>query len=237
MKLLSTELRMLQAYKIDISGLHEDYKTEFFRDMSFIEKQVNSAPSDDAESRESNSECLKIDPGDVNQRWRKTEDGWEREDDPSAEEPALDRDTKPTAPEWAKKLYKKIALVSHPDRTLQDHRRDKLNKIFTDSAQAMGEGDFKRLLGYALDLDIDIEDNETAVPLLTERIADLKQEIAEIERSLSWLWGESLGALDVRVKIAQSYLSSKQITLNKNDIMSIIQEIEESNDTGPDSKS
>jgi len=235
-KMLSSELRMLQSYSTDMHILHEEYQSEFFRDMSFIESKLSTKEqpaTDEVPSGENAPDCLKIDPAEKTQRWKKTEDGWEKETTlPPSEEPL-----KPVIPSWAKKLYKKIALVSHPDRTLQDHRRDKLNKIFTDSAQAVGEGDYKRLLGYALDLDIEIEDVSNAALLLSERIAVLKHEISTVEGSLPWLWGESLDLPHVRAKVAHSYFSNKDISLNNEEIISIIDEIEESSEHRADSKS
>lgn len=230
---------MLQSYSTDMHVLHEEYQNEFFRDMSFIEGKLSTKdkeqPDDSSNDQEESSDCLKIDPAEKSQRWRKTEEGWEKESQPDPQ--SEDSFSKSEMPDWAKRLYKKIALISHPDRTLKDHRKDKLSKIFTDCAQAVGDGDYKRLLGYALDLDIDIEDVSDASSLLSERINSLKQEISDVEGSLTWLWGESLDLPQVRAKIALSYFSNKGVPLNNDEISSIIQEIEESSEDRSDSKS
>lgn len=225
---------MLQAYHFDMSQLYEDYRDEFHRDMATLESLI-SASSNEGEDQESkfsdaDGDTLTFDPTSGVQRWRKTEDGWEREDipddDTTAETPQEENDP---APAWAKKLYKKIALVTHPDRTSADPRKEKLNKVFADSARAMSEGDYEKLLGYALDLDLDImSDDVDSIPLIKKRISDIKQEITTIEGSLEWLWGESLELPDIRAGVAKVYLQGKGFTINIEDAAAMIKTLENS---------
>lgn len=236
-KLLGSELRRLQSYKIDIDLLSEEYKAEFHRDMSYIEKMLpqQQPPETDLASPPPSKDSLVFDPMDSGgwQRWKKTEDGWEKE---AASSPSSQSDEEPAndpPPPWAKKLYKKIALASHPDRTLQDTRKEKLSKIFADSAQAIKDGNYQELVGYALELDIDVLDGDVdAVPLIQGRIESLKKEIADIEGSLEWLWGEHFGVSAVRTKIAVGYFSKKGLHVKSDDIASIILKLEDDNEPG-----
>ena len=230
---------MLQSYKIDAALLHEEYKSEFYSDMSKIESLLPVAEAtpdqeeQEGELTESPANTIKIDPSAESQRWRKTEEGWEREDSPEdASSPdSLDTSTRPKSPSWAKKLYKRIALASHPDRTLEEENKKRLNKIFTDSAQAMSDGKFDELVGLALDLGISLDDIDIDhVPVLKSRIEKVKQELKDIESTLEWLWGESLGLDQIRVSIAYGYLSKKGLNLNIDDLPSIIREVEGKNE-------
>ena len=234
-KMLSSELRMLQSYKTDMEILYEDYKSEFFRNMTELESkctpQEEEKPAPDEAS--SGADTLTIDPSSSEQRWRKTEDGWERDDEGSSpdesQEPEEEVDN---APAWAKKLYKKIAMLAHPDRTLNEAeaRKSKLNKLFTDSAQAMSDGNWKKLLGYALELDIPVEDGPATIPMLEERIKTLKVEIAEVQSSLEWLWGEHFGVHEVRMRIAAGFLAKKNIPMKNEDLVTIIREMEKASE-------
>ena len=234
-KMLSSELRMLQSYKTDMEILQEDYKSEFLRDMIRLESEFSQQEEEDSSSPEhaASADSLKLDPTDPNQRWKKTENGWEKDESPendsSLEEEAKEVDE---APPWAKKLYKKIAMLAHPDRTLNEAevRKLKLSKLFRDSAQAMNEGSWKKLLGYALELDIPIDDGPSAIPMLEERISTLKTEIAEVQGTLEWLWGEHFGVHQIRMRIATGYLAKKNIVLKNEDLMATIKEMEKASE-------
>ena len=240
-KILSSELKMLQSYKTDIALLNDDYKSEFLRDMLYIEDKLSSTPEDDSKPDENQDlkdtvDTLRLDPSKSNQRWKKTEDGWKLEDDEEdnrecSEDSSIDE--KPDIPAWAKKLYKKIALAAHPDRTLQEEeaKRKRLNKLFADAAQAITDGEFKSLLGYALELDIEVDEDPSSIPLLQARVDALKQEISQIQGSLEWLWGEHLGAHDIRAKIAMGYFSKRNLLLKNEDLLVTIKEMEQANET------
>jgi hypothetical protein len=233
--LLNSELKMLQSYKTDVSLLYEEYKSEFCRDMAYIESlesQVKPPPESPSIHK---GDSLRLDP-DPNSRWRKTETGWEREEASSNEAGESFKEEQKEVPPWAKTLYKKIALASHPDRTLEEHelKKKKLNKIFADAAQAVSEGTFNKLLGYALELNIEVDDDPASIPLLEERVRELKKEIEVIQGSLEWLWGEHLGIHEVRARIAVGYLSAKNLLLKNADLVSIIKEMESRNESRPD---
>ncbi len=220
---------MLQAYRDDVVALNKEYEAEFYTDVSRIKQQAALQPDEPPlESSPESENSFVIPPDGVNKRWKKTEDGWECEDDhssPPAEK--VEAEEKAPPPAWAKKLYKKIALVSHPDRTLEDRRKDKLNRIFREAASTMESGDFKSLLGFALELDVDIEDVEVPmIPMLSERINDLKSEIAQIEKTFPWLWGETKGMLEMRVNIIVSYFNQEGILLKKQGLEDIISQLD-----------
>ncbi len=237
---------MLQSYKIDAELLYEDYRSEFFSDMTHIESKLG-ANSDTTLLDESLDNCggkkpkedhdLSIDPNSKVQQWRKTKDGWERED-PGPESPEQETEQitpKSNAPAWAKKLYKKIALASHPDRTIESDNRRRLNKVFAESASAMQEGDFNKLVGLALDLGIEFLDTDADhIPVLSQRIAEIKGELKTIEESVEWLWGESLGMIEMRKLIAHGYFRRKYNDLNIDTLADIIKEMEIDNEARRD---
>ena len=234
-KLVSSELKMLQAYKLDMSLLLEDYTSEFLRDISFIKSNAKQdAPLSDQPDK-NDTDTLVIDPNDKVQEWKKTENGWEKTYGSGAKEneapnDSEDLDIKPTAPDWAKKLYKTTAMVSHPDRTFGDNKEKKLGKIFRDCAQIMSEGNFNDLLGYALELDIDILDDDiNALPIMSQRVENIKKEIEDIQKSIEWLWGECLDVPVMRLRLATSVLAKEGLVVNIENLTHIMTKLEERN--------
>ena len=228
-RLLKAELQALQKYKTEASLLLDEYKLEYARDMTFLEeklialKETHSPEQDDENT-------LTIDSEEY-QQWKKTEEGWEKEESESLQEP--EPAEKPETPEWAKKLYRKIALVSHPDRASDHFPRDKLKKIFIETTDAMSEGDFEKLLGFALELGIEEEqDDISMLPLLSKRVEDVKQEIKKIEKCPEWLWGEGLGIPEMRIGLAMIFFSKRGVDLNMEELAAIIQEMESASDQG-----
>lgn len=235
LRVLQSELRMLQRYSTDMSALYQEYEKEYFCDMVKLvdaaSALISATPTEDEKEEPSihpHEEVINIDPNDPNQRWRKTADGkWVRDD--------VDEDLCDSSPEkiietppWARKLYKKIAMASHPDRTSRDINHEKFKEIFLKSAAAVDSGNFKELLGLALELDIDVDSEDALmIPLLESRIQEIKKDLGNVESTAEWLWGEGLGIPQMRFPLAQLYLKSKGYELKSEDIISIIAKVEE----------
>ena len=93
----------------------------------------------------------------------------------------------------------------------------------------MSDGDFEKLLGFALELGIEEDqDDVSMLPLLTKRVEDIKREIQEVEKSAEWLWGEGLGVPEIRISLAMIFFSRSGIDLNTEELAAIIQEMEKS---------
>lgn len=227
---------MLQKYETDVALLYEEYNSEYARDMSALlaaaKKMLKRHPDEPDAEPTHPGDVIGLDPNSSNQRWRKTADGWIREDAEAEAETDTDTETdrtpKVNTPPWARSLYKKIAMASHPDRTSKDTQHEKLRNIFLKSASAMEAGNFNELLGLALELDLDIGDDDgSMIPLLTSRIKDIKIVLRQTESTPEWLWGEGLGLLQLRIPIANGYLNSMGIQMNSEELAAIIQGVEE----------
>ena len=231
---------MLQKYKTDASLLLDEYTHEFVRDMKFIEENIPAQDEDPESAKEENNEIL--DPAetltrDLNsseQSWKKVGDGWERLEDPPGGPEAIEAPKKADVPDWAKKLYRRIALVAHPDRASKDHEEARLKKIFLETSDAMATGDFNKLLGFALELDIPASEGDpTMVPLLQKRVEDIKEEISSMEASIEWLWGEGLGIHPMRANLARMHLLQRGRDVKIELLLSIIQKLEKDNEASP----
>lgn len=217
---------MLQKYKTDASLLFDEYVQEYTRDMLAIEGLLPKEGEQDQEiPEETDSSVVSIDESNLYENQvppGSSGHGSQRAPDTEA--------NKPEAPLWAKKLYRKIALVAHPDRSSEDFAKDRLNKIFLETSDAMSTGDFEKLLGFALELGIEASESDASmVPLLQKRVGDIKKEISDMEAKPEWLWGEGLGIHDMRAHIASLYLRRKGVNVKIEDLVSIIQNLENMN--------
>lgn len=228
-RILQSELQMLQHYSSEISLLLEDYKTEYCGDMVFFRGRFPKDEEEEAPTHEDDAalgESLSFDPDKKEQTFRKTEDGFEEvyDEDPPP-------DDKPSSPEWAKKLFKKIALMTHPDRVNDDLMKEKLRQVFLRASKAVDAGNMDDLIGVALELNLDAGlDDEQLIPMLEGKIKKTKQEISQVESSIEWIWGEAYGLPEVRSNILLSVLKKEGFLLSKDQAVAIILEREKSND-------
>ena len=191
-RFLQSELQMLQHYHLQITELFEDYKSEYSQDVEFFISKAKEAFGDKDIPEESNEA-----PG---YKFEVTKESNKKSD----------------APEWARKLFKKIALMTHPDRVNDDDLRVTLQKSFLRASKALEDGKLDDLIGVAVELNLDSGlADESLIPLLNTKIKSCRDEIQVIERTDEWQWGESLGVPDLRAKLLYTLLSDRGFPLSK----------------------
>ncbi len=95
--------------------------------------------------------------------------------------------SKKEIPKEYKGLYRKIASVTHPDKSSDDN--EVRSDIFKDLNNAIEQENYFKLVEYAMMLDIEIPDE---IPLDTksidEKIDKTKKEIKVLTKSVAWEW-------------------------------------------------
>ncbi len=211
---------MLQHYHSQIVDLHEDYKQEYARDLEFfVSKARELFKEDKPESEDSEPTGTTVAMDDVNFRQQQEA---EYEDD-IADSNSLSK--KSDAPEWARKLFKKIALMTHPDRIGDEVLRESLQKSFMKANRALEDGKLDDLLGVAIELNVDagLED-EALIPLLTAKVQSCKSAIQQIESTPEWEWGESLGMKSARIGLLADMLFQRGFHLSAEPISEMMAE-------------
>ncbi len=211
---------MLQHYHSQIVDLHEDYKQEYARDLEFfVSKARELFKEDKPESEDSEPTGTTVAMDDVNFRQQQEA---EYEDD-IADSNSLSK--KSDAPEWARKLFKKIALMTHPDRIGDEVLRESLQKSFMKANRALEDGKLDDLLGVAIELNVDagLED-EALIPLLTAKVQSCKSAIQQIESTPEWEWGESLGMKSARIGLLADMLFQRGFHLSAEQISEMMAE-------------
>ena len=119
----------------------------------------------------------------------------------------IEQPGRPSAPDWAKRAYKQVALRTHPDRVgsmndIDPKRAKELEGLYREASEAYKAGDFDSLLEVALGLGVTIDvPPEHAESSLESKIRKEREEIESLKKSLSWSWGISFGDIDKRVSI------------------------------------
>jgi hypothetical protein len=142
-------------------------------------------------------------------------------------------DTQSDRPSWAKKAYRKIALLTHPDKIMQDQsttdaQKDRLLVLYREATNAYQEGKYDLLAEIAAELDIDLDLPEIEREIaLEKKIKSLRDEMQSVMKSVSWVWGNSFGDIDLRVRVLKR--CCQIIKMNAPDdltLVSIVRELE-----------
>ena len=113
---------------------------------------------------------------------------------PDEESPeALEEPSAPKTPDEVKKLFRKIAAVTHPDKVeiknISAKEKEKLTDIFKRAREAFDQEDWYVLQGIALDLDIEIPNpSEKQIEWMETSIASIEKKIAHIQNLTAWHW-------------------------------------------------
>lgn len=115
------------------------------------------------------------------------------------------------APPWMKRVYKQLAMETHPDRV--EHRDDlsifeqaQRVGMFAKARDALVDQDGTILLQLAEELGLEADVDVTMrIEMLNTKITSLQVEVRKIYRAPSWVWGESYGNPMIRVKLLEGY--------------------------------
>lgn len=128
-------------------------------------------------------------------------------------------------PKWAKDLFRKIARRTHPD---VNESKDLID-YFRTATESMESQNYSLLIDIALDLGLDPNVNQAEMSnRLSERIEKINSKIKEIEKSFSWLWGESFGIDEIRVNILKAFLELSEIEFKEDSLAEFVKSLSDS---------
>lgn len=111
-----------------------------------------------------------------------------------------------------KNLHRKIALQTHPDRLISETspaEKERKEALFKRAAKAYDDDDLCELVLIAAELKIPVEDfvePQKLIMAYDDKISEIQKKIKKIKESYVWIWGESHGNVDMRVKLLDIYL-------------------------------
>jgi len=116
-----------------------------------------------------------------------------------------------THPKWIKSVYRKIAMVTHPDKQGKLTDKTTIKKRVEDYQQAkisLDEKDYIEVLIIAENNDIDISEIENIdITFFDKKRSQLTRSINTLKTSLFWRWSHSTD--DEKEKILQEFIRSR----------------------------
>ena len=98
-------------------------------------------------------------------------------------------------PDWAKKIFRSIAMLSHPDKLpddLDESTKKRFLSTYQKSKEALDSGDYASLLVMADDLDITLGSvDEQALEEFNKKEKTLREKISQLKQSMYWVWAHS----------------------------------------------
>jgi hypothetical protein len=197
------ELNFLKGSKKDFDELFSIYEYE----LNKIISELSQCDSLEFSENQENNEEEKIL---IDNRSSYNEDG------------ILDSENKmpEDTPGWAKKLYKKIALETHPDKlTNSELSEDDIKnreEIFKKSSELIKQGKFEELVYFASELNIEFEiEDENYLSLVEKSIGNLKEEFNSQKVLVPWIWGNLENSIEKKadfIIFVRDQLGEKQIS-------------------------
>ena len=113
-----------------------------------------------------------------------------------------------------KKLYRKIAKETHPDKydqlDVSDEEKESLHDIFKRAAEAYENDDVPEMIRLALSLNIEVQDlgmdEDEVIEYIQKAIQKTEKELEQMSESFVWMWGTSVGNVQMRVRLLDAYL-------------------------------
>jgi hypothetical protein len=183
---------LYEEYK-EVKEKFDDYCVDFFKEVN---KSQNLNPPQSPE--ETASEIVKA--GKIEESDQPSEE--------SEEKAVEDSDLR----DGLKKLYKRIVLITHPDRHpeyLSEDKKKEMIDIYNRSTNAIKENDLFSLLDAASELYLDLPKLERKeLKNIKKKCLEFEKNINDIKNTYQWVWG---GELDSSRKehIVKAYIDSR----------------------------
>ena len=207
------ELASLISYEKECLEMFKDYASEWNHDITYIlshfDRQDNSLQEEVRLQAEIN---------------KTIEIAKDREKSKEETGDIVDK----TAPEWVKKAFRKLAIKTHPDKVKNLENSEELIELYAEANSAIEDKDYDKFSEICKQFGIEVEvDPEEELKNNVERQEKIKESLQEIESSLPWVWGESLGLNDIRKQLLKSVLPHYGVTsIDENILDSIFENLE-----------
>ncbi len=134
------------------------------------------------------------------------------------------------SPQWAKKLFKKIAKETHPDKlehlSVSEEQKAEKKKMYLDSLSSINDGDFFSLVDTAIRLGVDTEMSHDEIKkYLMKKVEKIENQIEDIKSKFSWVWFHSDDT--TRIFIIQRTCKVYGISPSDEDVKKIMKAIKE----------
>ena len=141
------------------------------------------------------------------------------------EEKLEEEDSFVKKPLWAKKVYRNIVLVTHPDRTSfipVESVREKFAKYYQIAVDSYDIAEYENLLFIANDLGVDVED-ESIYDIIEPKIERVQKEIENMKKTNAYQWANI--EKEKRPEVLENYLQNMGFVFAREKIEEVIEEV------------
>lgn len=138
---------------------------------------------------------------------------------------------KASSPPWAKKLFREIAKLTHPDKLatggFTPRQTEERNRLMTAANSAMGNENWHELIDIAIELGIleDLPEDENFLSAVTLRETELDKELSKQKDTFFWHWYQAAGDEKMQVKMINAYMESAgHQPLEETEVLAVIKE-------------
>ena len=134
-------------------------------------------------------------------------------------------DKSASAPPWMKKLFKKIALETHPDKIsnrgdLTPVEKTEREAFYKQAVFAIEESKEMDILEIAILLLIDPGiSSKQQLKIISKEIENVMEEIESYRSKVAWTWGESFGEKEIRLKLLKYIMGILKMPAITDDII------------------
>jgi len=178
----------------EVKEKFDKYCVEFFKEVNKLQN-LNMSQEPEAH-QEPEGSIVKADP-------------IEKDSFDASEDDPIDN---PNISDKLKKLYKRIALITHPDRHpeyLSKDKRKEMIDIYNRSSNAIRENDLFSLLDAASELYLDLPKLEKKdIKNIKKKCSELEKNIKEMKNTYPWVWAEQINPA-TKEHIINSFVESR----------------------------
>ena len=211
---IEKSIYLLKYIKIENSqtkDLHDKARDSFLNEIKMLHYEMNVY---DDELDKDYVEA-KLEP-EESQSTQKESQNQKASEDASADNSEEDIPVKSmNHPGWAKKLYRKIAMKTHPDRfkkSLSENEKEKLVRIYENSTESYNAGVYGELILHGIDVGAEIPRDPGALSHVSDLTVMLERESTELRKTVFWVWYHSTE--EEKKKILYEYVKIRGWTDN-----------------------
>jgi len=196
----------------DTKNQFDTYNEDFLSAVDHARRNLKKETRDYEKFKEQSGSSGSTEPADKN---KVKEETIKKDKEDPITETVNDMDSlKSTVDPVYRKLYKKIAMKTHPDRMktmswLEDYEKDALVSIFQEARSSLENADKNGLLCSACEVDIDLMqvgfNEDDLLRRLQKQAKKSSENLNSISRNYIWSWGETKDIV-TKTKILQAYM-------------------------------
>jgi hypothetical protein len=144
----------------------------------------------------------------------------------SEETPNHNTETEPKEikkPKWAKKLFREVVMMTHPDKTSfvpVESVRQKFSKYYNLAVESYNCDSYEDLVFVAADIGIDV-DPQIVEDSISPKLKNVNDEAEKLKRTIAYQWAH-IENVD-KIELLKNYLQNLGYVFDKSEVKEVIE--------------